>query len=278
MVRLSINLNKIALLRNARRTGVPDLLDFGRRVLCAGGKGITVHPRPDARHITWDDVFALSVLMQGSRPTVEFNIEGRPTDDFLDRVVQVRPEQVTLVPDSAEVLTSDKGWDLGSDERAFLRPVIDRLKAAGSRTCLFMDPDPSAIERVKDTGADGVEIYTGTFAAAFRRSDFKRELKACEAAAGVAHRAGLIVNAGHDLNLRNLPSVMEMPGLREVSIGHEFTVDALVMGFEAAVAAYCALSKGKSGTGPTAAGIEKRFTRCDDPSKVQDRTAGFSCG
>lgn len=241
MVRLSVNLNKIALLRNARTTGVPDLLDFGRRVLNSGGKGITVHPRPDARHITWDDVFALSALMQGWRPTVEFNIEGRPTDQFLDRVVQVRPEQVTLVPDSAQVLTSDKGWDLGSDEQAFLRPVIARLKAAGSRTCLFMDPDPSAVERAKDTGADGVEIYTGSFAAAFRRGDCKRELEACVAAARVARRAGLVVNAGHDLNLRNLPSVMAMSGLREVSIGHEFTVDALIMGFEAAIAAYRAL-------------------------------------
>jgi pyridoxine 5-phosphate synthase len=241
MVRLSVNLNKIALLRNARRTGVPDVLDFGRRVLNAGGKGITVHPRPDARHITWADVFALAALMQGSRPAVEFNIEGRPTGDFLDRVVQIRPEQVTLVPDSAEVLTSDKGWDLGSDERAFLRPILARLKAAGSRTCLFMDPDPSAIERVKDTGADGVEVYTGTFADAFRRGDYKRELEACVAAAGIAHRAGLVVNAGHDLNLHNLPSVMQMPGLREVSIGHEFTVDALIMGFDAAIAAYRAV-------------------------------------
>jgi pyridoxine 5-phosphate synthase len=241
MVRLSVNLNKIALLRNARRTGVPDVLDFARLVLSSGGKGITVHPRPDARHITWDDVFALAALMQDSRPAVEFNIEGRPSEDFLDRVVQVRPEQVTLVPDAAQVLTSDKGWDLGSDERAFLGPVIARLKAAGARICLFMDPDPSAVERVKDTGADGVEIYTGTFAEAFRRNDFERELKACVAAAGVAHRAGLIVNAGHDLNLRNLPSVMKMPGLREVSIGHEFTVDALIMGFAAAIAAYRAV-------------------------------------
>jgi pyridoxine 5-phosphate synthase len=130
---------------------------------------------------------------------------------------------------------------LGSGERAFLRPVIARLKAAGSRICLFMDPDPGAVERAKDTGADGIEIYTGAFAAAFRRGDYKRELEACVAAAGVAHRAGLVVNAGHDLNLHNLPSVMQMPGLREVSIGHEFTVDALIMGFDAAIAAYRAL-------------------------------------
>ena len=241
MVRLSVNLNKIALLRNSRRTGVPDVVEFGRRVLTSGGKGITVHPRPDARHITWDDVFALAELMQGWRPAVEFNIEGRPTPDFLDRVVQVRPEQVTLVPDSPQVLTSEKGWDLTSDERAFLRPVIARLQAAGSRTCLFMDPDASAVERVAQTGADGAEIYTGAFAAAFRRGDFQRELEACAAAARVAHHAGLIVNAGHDLNLRNLPAARQMPGLREVSIGHELTVDALIMGFEAAIAAYRAV-------------------------------------
>jgi len=241
MIRLSVNLNKIALLRNSRTTGVPDVLGFGRRVLAAGGKGITVHPRPDARHITWDDVFGLAALMQDARPAVEFNIEGRPTTDFLDRVVEIRPEQVTLVPDSPDVLTSDKGWDLASDERAYLRPIIARLKAAGSRVCLFMDPDPVAVARAPDTGADGVEIYTGTFAAAFRRADFNREREACVAAAGVAHGAGLVVNAGHDLNLRNLPCVMGMPGLREVSIGHEFTVDALVMGFDAAVAAYRAV-------------------------------------
>lgn len=241
MVRLSVNLNKIALLRNSRTTGVPDVLAFGQRVLDAGGKGITVHPRPDARHITWDDVFGLATLMQGARPAVEFNIEGRPTADFLDRVVRIKPEQVTLVPDSPQVLTSEKGWDLTGDERAYLRPIIERLKAAGSRICLFMDPDPAAVERVKDSGADGAEIYTGAFAAAFRRGDFKRELAACIAAAGVAHRAGLVVNAGHDLNLRNLPSAMGMPGLREVSIGHEFTVDALIMGFDAAIAAYRAV-------------------------------------
>ncbi|HML11718.1 MAG TPA: pyridoxine 5'-phosphate synthase [Xanthobacteraceae bacterium] len=241
MIRLSVNLNKIALLRNARNTGVPDLLDFGRRVLESGAKGITVHPRPDARHIRWDDVFALSALMQAARPAVEFNIEGRPTPEFLERVLEVRPEQVTLVPDSAEVLTSDKGWDLTREERAFLRPLIEQLKAAGSRTCLFMDPDPAAVERVEDTGADGIEVYTGTFAAAFRRGDCTREFAACMAAATVAQRTGLIVNAGHDLNLRNLPSLIGMPGLREVSIGHELTVDALLMGFAAAIAAYRAV-------------------------------------
>jgi pyridoxine 5-phosphate synthase len=238
MVRLSVNLNKIALLRNSRTTGVPNVLGFAQLALYAGCQGITVHPRPDARHIRKDDVLQLSDLMKDVRPAVELNLEGRPTPEFLDLVLQVRPEQVTLVPDAPHVLTSDKGWDLTPDEQNFLQHTVARLKGAGSRVCLFLDPDPSAVERVGVTGADGVEVYTGTFAAAFRTGRFEKELEACLATAAAAAGRNLTVNAGHDLNLRNLPYVTRMCGLREVSIGHELTADALIMGFSKTLAAY----------------------------------------
>jgi pyridoxine 5-phosphate synthase len=239
MARLSVNLNKIALLRNSRHTGVPDVLKFGRIAHDAGADGLTVHPRPDERHIRRADVPALANLMQPWRPACELNIEGYPDERLLELVREVRPEQCTLVPDPPGAFTSEEGWKLDGSDPTDVKSHIAALKRLGCRVILFVDPDPAAVERVPGSGADGIEIYTGTYAAAFRAGNSSRELQACATAAARARESGLIVNAGHDLNLDNLPPlVAAIPFLAEASIGHELTADALVIGFAAAVTAY----------------------------------------
>jgi pyridoxine 5-phosphate synthase len=239
MARLSVNLNKIALLRNSRRTGVPDILDFARIAHDAGAQGLTVHPRPDERHIRRADVPALAEVMRPWRPACELNIEGYPDERLFEIVREVRPEQCTLVPDGPGVLTSEEGWKLDNRDTPLVNPAVARLKALGCRVILFVDPDPGIVGRVPGTGADGIEIYTGTYAAAFRTGNPTAELDACAATASRAAALGLVVNAGHDLNLDNLPAlVAAMPSLAEASIGHELTADALVMGFAGAVKAY----------------------------------------
>ena len=239
MARLSVNLNKIALLRNSRHTGVPDVLKFARIAHEAGADGLTVHPRPDERHICRSDVPALASLMQPWRPQCELNIEGYPDDRLLEIVREIRPEQCTLVPDPPGAFTSEEGWKLDNRDVPLVNQAVAELKRLGCRVILFVDPDPSVIERVPGSGANGIEIYTGTYAAAFRAGDSRKELEACAATAARAHERGLVVNAGHDLNLDNLPPlVAAMPFLAEASIGHELTADALVMGFAAAVKAY----------------------------------------
>jgi pyridoxine 5-phosphate synthase len=239
VARLSVNLNKIALLRNSRRTGVPDVLRFARIAHDAGADGLTVHPRPDERHIRRDDVFGLAELMRPWRPAFELNIEGYPDSRFLDLVGQIMPEQCTLVPDAPDVLTSEEGWKLAPDQRRQVDPVISALKAMGSRVILFVDPDAAIVERVRDAGADGIEIYTGSYAAAFRAGNPDALLRACATTAARAAELGLMVNIGHDLNLDNLPPLIAaLPTVAEASIGHELTADALVMGFPEAVRAY----------------------------------------
>ena len=239
MARLSVNLNKIALLRNSRHTGVPDVLKFARIAHEAGANGLTVHSRPDERHIRRSDVPALASLMQPWRPQCELNIEGYPDDRLLEIVREVRPEQCTLVPDPPGAFTSEEGWKLDNRDVPLVNQAVAELKRLGCRVILFVDPDPSVIERVPGSGANGIEIYTGTYAAGFRAGDSGKELEACAATAARAHERGLVVNAGHDLNLDNLPPlVAAMPFLAEASIGHELTADALVMGFAAAVKAY----------------------------------------
>jgi pyridoxine 5-phosphate synthase len=245
MARLSVNLNKIALLRNSRHTGVPDILDFARLAHDAGADGLTVHPRPDERHIRRADVPALAAVMQPWRPACELNIEGYPDERLIDIVREVRPEQCTLVPDPPGAFTSEEGWKLGSQDVPLVNPAVATLKRLGCRVILFVDPDPGVVERVPATGADGIEIYTGTYAAACRAGNDAVRLAACAATAARAAALGLVVNAGHDLNLDNLPGlVAALPSLAEASIGHELTADALVIGFAAAVRAYkAALAK-----------------------------------
>ena len=239
MARLSVNLNKIALLRNARHTGVPDVARFARLALGAGARGITVHPRPDERHIRASDVPAIAAMMAGLRPGLELNIEGYPDARLFEIVRAARPEQVTLVPDAPDAFTSERGWVLDAAEMAVAGPAIATLRGLGARAVLFLDPDPASVAGAARAGADGVEIYTGAYAAAFRAGDGAAALAGCVAAAAAARAVGLLVNAGHDLNLRNIPDLVRgVPFLAEASIGHELTADALEMGFAAAVAAY----------------------------------------
>jgi pyridoxine 5-phosphate synthase len=239
MAKLSVNLNKIALLRNSRRTGVPDLARFGRLALEAGAQGLTVHPRPDERHIRASDVALLAAVMAGRRPALEYNIEGYPDERFMTILQGVRPEQVTLVPDAPGAFTSEAGWTLDAAEAALAVPAIAAMQALGSRLILFIDPDPAVIERVRAAGADGVEIYTGRYAEAFRAGSHAGLLERIGATAAAAQAAGLVVNAGHDLNLHNIPPLLQaVPFLAEASIGHELTADALEMGWAATVAAY----------------------------------------
>jgi len=209
MIRLSVNLNKIALLRNSRHSGVPELLSFARAAYAAGAHGITIHPRPDERHIRTTDLKDLAATIEPWRPDFEFNVEGRPDDRFLELVETVTPEQCTLVPDLPSSFTSDKGWELSADEVGFVRSIVQRLHSLGCRVILFVDPDPAVVPRVHQTDADGVEIYTGSYATAYRSGNYAVHLAACSETARLAGNAALRVNMGHDLNLRNLPPLIQ---------------------------------------------------------------------
>ena len=239
MTKLSINLNKVALLRNQRDIGYPSVLGAAQAVIAAGAHGITVHPRPDERHIRRSDVTELAeMLAERYGPRVEYNIEGYPDARWIELVERVRPTQATLVPDSPDQRTSDHGWDLAA-KSAELKPIIARLKAAGCRISLFMDADPADMERARGVGADRVELYTGPYGETFGSVAGEREFKKLVAAGEAARDAGLGLNAGHDLNLDNLPKLRAaLPWLLEVSIGHAFTADALRLGYGAAIQAY----------------------------------------
>lgn len=236
MIALSVNLNKVALIRNSRGGKEPDVLAAARTCLDAGCHGITLHPRPDRRHALPEDLHALRILL---RPPLELNVEGRPTDEFLALVREVRPDQCTLVPDAPHALTSNHGWDLATGE-AELRRAIVRLHDKGIRVSLFMDADPAPMDGAKALGADRIELYTGPYAAAFDdgRADVEQE-KLC-AAAKAAVAAGLEVNAGHDLTIANLPALRDLPGLKEVSIGHHLICHALDVGLRQSVLDYLA--------------------------------------
>jgi len=247
---LSVNLNKIALIRNSREGNYPDLVVHGRVCLDAGAQGLTVHPRPDQRHIRPADLASLQELLR-DYPEREFNVEGNPFAQaegdypgFMALVKKHRPEQCTLVPDSSHQLTSDHGFDL-QQSGARLKPIIKELQDLGIRVSLFMDPDPEQIEEVKVLGADRIELYTGPYALAHKNPDegYKRLFERYRLAAGQAHDLGLGVNAGHDLNLDNLGDFLKIPGIAEVSIGHALTVDALAMGLTEAVKSYLRLCR-----------------------------------
>jgi pyridoxine 5-phosphate synthase len=239
MTRLSVNLNKIALLRNARTLGIPSVTRAATIALDAGAHGITVHPRPDARHIRIDDVRELAALLK-SRPAAEFNIEGNPFEGLVAIAREVMPQQCTLVPDEPGAVTSDHGWDIDRDG-ARLRPLVAELKAAGIRVSLFMDPVPAAMAAVRDLGADRIELYTEPYARAFGSAGERAEVEKYAAAARAAQQAGLGINAGHDLNQQNLPRFLSgVPGVLEVSIGHALVADALEAGLAATVRGYLA--------------------------------------
>ncbi|MEM7253099.1 MAG: pyridoxine 5'-phosphate synthase [Pseudomonadota bacterium] len=243
--KLSVNLNKVALLRNQRDVGYPSVVGFARTVLAAGAHGVTIHPRPDERHIRQSDAYELGELLAGEYPDdIEFNIEGNPTDDFLALVHRIRPTQVTLVPDAPDQATSDHGWPL-EDEAEQVRAILSDLKAGGMRTALFVDPDRDVIARAAEIGADRIELYTEPYAVAHANGDYQASLKTYSECASHAVASNLVVNAGHDLNLENLPPFRQaLPALAEVSIGHAITADALDVGFSAAVKAYLDALKG----------------------------------
>ena len=234
---LSVNLNKVALVRNTRHLGIPSVTRAAALCLHAGAAGITVHPRPDARHIRADDVHALAQLLK-VWPDREFNIEGNPFHNLMDFVQLVRPHQVTFVPDSEGQFTSDHGWNFPQDAER-LKPLIAQAKAWGARVSLFMDPLPEAMAAAKAVGADRVELYTESYASAFGSPDQARVLAAFEATAQAALAVGLQLNAGHDLNRDNLGTFLRaVPGVLEVSIGHALVADALEMGYTDTVRAY----------------------------------------
>ncbi|MEK6257628.1 MAG: pyridoxine 5'-phosphate synthase [Planctomycetota bacterium] len=239
MTVFSANLNKVALLRNTRDNGLPDVARITRLCVAAGADGITVHPRPDERHTRPGDVRELRLLTR--ELCVEFNIEGYPTDDFLRLVHEVRPEQCTLVPDAPDQKTSDHGWDVAA-HRELLQRIVPPLRAAGIRVSLFMDPDPAAIPLVSATGAHRIELYTEPYARAFPTTDKAGSLAQYAATADAAHRLGLGVNAGHDLNLDNLGEFLSrVPHVEEVSIGHALIADALELGMTEAVRRYVSI-------------------------------------
>jgi pyridoxine 5-phosphate synthase len=240
---LSVNLNKIALVRNTRKLGIPSVTKFAAIALEAGADGITVHPRPDGRHVRGEDVHELATLLAGW-PAAEFNIEGNPFHQLMDYVRQVRPQQCTFVPDETGAFTSDHGWDLARDGGR-LRPVIDEAHELGVRVSLFMDPEPQAMKLARDVGADRVELYTEPYALAFGKAAQAETLARYRAAAQAAQAVGLGVNAGHDLNRDNLPPFLTaVGGVLEVSIGHALTADALEFGMAAAVRMYVAAIRG----------------------------------
>ena len=232
MTKLSVNINKIATLRNARGHNRPDLLQAARDCERFGAQGITVHPRPDERHIRYQDVRDLKAVV-----TTELNVEGNPTPDFLDLVREVRPEQVTLVPDAPDAITSNAGWDT-LQHQIFLIGVVQELKALGCRVSIFLDPNPEMVKAAVATGTDRIELYTEDYARLYP-TDPAAALAPYRAAAVLAQQLGLGLNAGHDLDLANLAYLKQnLPGLEEVSIGHALVCDALYLGLENTIQLY----------------------------------------
>jgi len=235
MTTLSVNLNKIALLRNQRNIGIPSVIESAQTVIEAGANGVTVHPRPDERHIKYDDARQLKKML-----TVEFNIEGNPfTGKLLELLDELKPDQATLVPDTPDANTSDHGWNLQQNKER-LEPVIKQLKDLGIRVSLFMDPDTTGIQMAGEIGADRVELYTEPYARAFRTNEnVARTLERFAGAARFANEIGLGLNAGHDLNLKNLGRFCStVPGILEVSIGHALIAEALQTGLYNTVKEY----------------------------------------
>ncbi|HEY4539896.1 MAG TPA: pyridoxine 5'-phosphate synthase [Faecalibacter sp.] len=232
MTKLSVNINKIATIRNARGGNTPNLVEAAIKIQEFGGQGITIHPRPDERHIRYQDVYDLKPVV-----TTEFNIEGKPIDSFMELVLANQPEQVTLVPDAEDAITSNSGWDT-IKYQDYLTDVIKTFKEAGIRTSIFLDPNPSLVEAAAKTGADRIELYTEEFATQYALGNLNA-IQPYKETALLAIEHGLAVNAGHDLSLENIQYFIEqIPQIAEVSIGHALISEALYMGLENTVQAY----------------------------------------
>jgi len=236
---LSVNVNKIALLRNSRGRDFPSVVGFSEQLIGLGVKGITVHPRPDERHITRRDVYALSEMLK-DKPQVEFNIEGYPSQDFMKLVLEVCPDQCTLVPDSPEQLTSDHGWNI-LENLPVLQQVLSELRNSGVRSSLFLDPDPEMVDHVTGVAADRIELYTEDFASHFNGPEQESVFERYRAAATRACQLGIGINAGHDLDLQNLAKFLQIPNILEVSIGHALIVESLQLGVTTVIERYLAI-------------------------------------
>ena len=228
---LSVNLNKIALLRNARGRDYPSVIDFAKRVLDTDAVGITMHPRPDERHARKTDIYELAELLI-DYPGKELNIEGNPTDDFMKLVLDVKPHQCTLVPDDPNQITSDHGWDLHKDLE-FVKSTVERINNAGIRSAIFMDPTASDMELAYQVGTNRIELYTENYAQSYGKSDNEEVLAQYQETAKAAQSFSIAVNAGHDLNLENLEQFLTaVPNVLEISIGHAVTIESLDFGFD----------------------------------------------
>lgn len=238
MTHLSVNINKIATLRNARGGNVPDLVQFTKDIESFGAQGITVHPRPDERHIRYQDVFDLKPIVK-----TEFNIEGNPIPQFIDLVLKARPDQVTLVPDAVDAITSNAGWDTVK-HKDFLKEVIAEFKRNNIRTSIFVDPNVQMVEHAANTGTDRIELYTEAYAEEYGKGN-KDAVKQYTDCANAAIKLDLGLNAGHDLSLENIAFFkQEVPGLLEVSIGHALITESLYLGLETTINRYLKLLQG----------------------------------
>jgi pyridoxine 5-phosphate synthase len=243
MTLFSVNLNKIALLRNSRGRDFPNVVDFARTYVNLGVRGITIHPRQDERHITRQDTRDLAELVAGL-DSVELNIEGYPSEDFLQLVESVHPDQCTLVPDSPDQLTSDHGWDLDQTFEQ-VSEVCARINLMGVRSAIFLDPDNHQVELAAKTGTHRIELYTESYAEAYGRENADAAFEQYKNAAGLARQLGLELNAGHDLDLSNLEKFLTIDGILEVSIGHAFTIECIERGMKPVVADYLQICAGR---------------------------------
>jgi pyridoxine 5-phosphate synthase len=241
MTKLSVNLNKFALIRNARGTDKPNVLSIAKRAVKAGAHGITVHPRPDQRHARYQDVYDLAQYIK-NLPEIEFNVEGNPVEKFLDVVCESKPDQCTLVPDSEDQITSDHGWDV-LDNKEVLVTIIARLKSCGIRVSLFLDAgDEQQVYAAKEVGADRIELYTEPYAVAFENNITDTVLDQFVQSAVLGNKIGLGINAGHDLNLKNLALFLStVPHVDEISIGHAIVVESFDYSFEKTLEKYLSI-------------------------------------
>lgn len=243
MTALSVNLNKIALLRNARGRDYPNVVAFGEQAILAGAVGLTIHPRPDQRHARYDDIAPLKTLCD--KYQVELNIEGYPTEELIDLCLKHRVHQVTLVPDAPDQITSDHGWEV-SKHQAQLQPILEQLKSQGIRSSLFMDTDVTEIALAQSVGADRIELHTESYARSFENQTHEAHIESFARAYQAAIDVGLGVNAGHDLDLQNLAFFLSKVPVAEVSIGHALTVESLINGWTATIQHYQTICKGVS--------------------------------